>query len=129
MTFDGSTQVSQEGETASLRHELDAGLSPDLSNQFSWTLLMLSASEGNPADWRTSDFQGADTDKANDFGDTAPSLAGAPAILSLSSFRLPMGPQEERRPHGTTLEDSPCFVRPSSRQVQLVLTSSAARLG
>ena len=46
MTFDEAHGLIKKGDILSLRHELDAGASPDLSNRFSWTLLMMAAIEG-----------------------------------------------------------------------------------
>lgn len=105
MTFDEAHRLVKKGETASLRHELDAGLSPDLSNQFSWTLLMLSASEGNTAIGELLISRGADTDKANDFGDTALSLAACGGHTQFVKLLLTHGASRECRPHGTKLED------------------------
>jgi hypothetical protein len=43
MTFDEAQTAIKRGDIISLRHALDAGMTPDLSNQLSWTLLMLAA--------------------------------------------------------------------------------------
>lgn len=77
MTFEEAHTAIKRGDVISLRHALDAGMTPDLSNQFSWTLLMLAAIEGNTtiADLLVS--RGADVNRVNNFGDTPVSLAVA----------------------------------------------------
>ena len=50
-------------------------MSPNLSNQFSWTLLMLAAIKGNLTIGELLISSGADIDAINDFGETALSLA------------------------------------------------------
>ena len=52
-------------------------MTPDLSNQFSWMLLMLAAIEGNAAIADLLVSRGADVNRANNFGDTPSSLAVA----------------------------------------------------
>lgn len=75
MTFDEAHAAIKKGDIISLRHALDAGLGPDLSNQFSWTLLMLAAIEGNTVVAELLISRGADVNRANKFGNTALSLA------------------------------------------------------
>jgi ankyrin repeat protein len=77
MTFDEAHTAIKKGDIISLRHALDAGMTPDLSNQFSWTLLMLAAIEGNTAIADLLLSKGADVNRANNFGDTPLSLAVA----------------------------------------------------
>jgi Ankyrin repeats (3 copies) len=75
MTFDQAHRLIKNGDLVSLRHELDAGTSANLVNQFSWTLLMLAAFEGNTTIGKLLISRGATIDKTNDFGETALSLA------------------------------------------------------
>ena len=75
MTFDEAHSAIKKGDVISLRHALDSGLTPNFSNQFSWTLLMLAAIEGNTAVAELLISRGADVNRANKFGDTALSLA------------------------------------------------------
>ena len=75
MTFNEVHRVIKIGDLVSLRVELDAGLNPSLSNQFSWTLLMPAAMEGNIAIGELLVSSGAELDTINDFGETALSLA------------------------------------------------------
>jgi uncharacterized protein len=77
MTFDEAHTAIKKGDIISLRHALDAGMTPDLSNQFSWTVLMLAAIEGNTAVADLLVSRGADVNRANNFGDTPLSLAVA----------------------------------------------------
>jgi ankyrin repeat protein len=75
MTFDEAHRVIKEGDILSLRCELEKGTSPNLANQFSWTLLMLAAMTGNTSMGELLVSNGADVNSANDFGESALSLA------------------------------------------------------
>ena len=77
MTFEEAHIAIKKGDVISLRHALDSGMTPDLSNQFSWTLLMLAAIEGNTAVADLLVSRGADVNRANKFSDTPLSLARA----------------------------------------------------
>ena len=77
MTFDEAHIAIKKGDLVSLRHALDAGMHPDLSNQFSWTLLMLAAIKGNTAIADLLVSRGADVNRTNNLGDTPLSLASA----------------------------------------------------
>ena len=105
MTFDEAHKVIKKSDTVSLRRALDEGMVADLSNQFSWTLLMLTAIEGDTAIAELLISRGADTNKANDFGDTALSLAACSGHAPLVRLLVAHGASAECRPHGTTLED------------------------
>ena len=78
----------KKGDVISLRHALDAGMTPDLSNQFAWTLLMLAAIEGNTAIADLLISRGADVNRANNFGDTSFSLAVAGHHSQLAKILL-----------------------------------------
>jgi hypothetical protein len=43
MTFDEVNRVIKKGDLTRLRNELEGGLNPNLSNRYSWTLLMAAA--------------------------------------------------------------------------------------
>jgi ankyrin repeat protein len=47
MTFDEASRVIKRGDIVHLRKELEEGLGPNLCNQYSWTLLMIAAMEGD----------------------------------------------------------------------------------
>ena len=68
MTFDDAHKLIKKGDILALRCELDSGMSPDLSNQFSWTLLMLAAIEGNTKIGELLVSRGANVNKTNNFG-------------------------------------------------------------
>jgi ankyrin repeat protein len=104
MTFDEAQTFIKKGDVISLRQALDAGMLPDLSNQFSWTVLMLTAIEGNTTIAELLIERGADKNKANDFGDTALSLAACGGHAQLVKVLLNHGASAECRPHGTTLD-------------------------
>jgi hypothetical protein len=74
MTFDDAHRLIKKGDIVCLRHELSAGVLPDLANQFSWTFSwrQLKAIRQLPNFWFS---RGTDIHLASDFGDTAISLA------------------------------------------------------
>lgn len=104
MTYDEAHRLIKKGDLVSLRHELDGGMSPDLSNQFSWTLLMLAALEGNVAIGELLISKGAAIDKTNDFGETALSLSAHGGHTQFIKVLLAHGASPDCRPHGTSLE-------------------------
>lgn len=68
-------QLARDGETERLAAYVDAGVSPDLTNERGDALLMLAAYNGHPAIVRDLLARGAEPDQANDRGQTP--LAGA----------------------------------------------------
>jgi len=105
MTFDEAHRLIKKSDVVSLRHELDEGVSPNFSNQFSWTLLMLAAIEGNTNIGELLISRGAALDKTNDFGETALSLAAHGGHASFIRLLLAHGASTGCRPHGHSLED------------------------
>jgi ankyrin repeat protein len=105
MTFDEVDRLIKDGDLLSLCHELDGGLSPSLSNQFSWTLLMLAAIEGNTAIGELLVSRGAELDALNDFGETALSLAAYGSHTRFIQILLANGASTDCRPHGHNLKD------------------------
>jgi ankyrin repeat protein len=105
MTFDEAHKLIKKGDLVSLRHELDGGLSPNLSNQFSWTLLMLTAIEGNTKIGELLISRGASLDRVNDSGETALSLAAHGGHIPFIRVLLASGASRECRPHEHSLED------------------------
>ena len=96
MTFEEAHIAIKKGDVISLRHALDAGLTPDLSNQFSWTLLMLAAIEGNTAVAKLLISRGADVNRDNNFGDTALSLAANGSHSRFVKLLLVRGASQNR---------------------------------
>ena len=105
MTHDEAHKLIKKGDLVSLRHELDGGMSPDLPNKFSWTLLMLAALEGNTAVEELLISRGASINNTNDFGETALSLAAHGGHTGFIRILLDRGASIHCRPHGTTLEN------------------------
>ena len=73
--FDELHRRIKNGHLLELRHELDAGLDPNLKNRLGWTLLMVTALEGRMDVLDLLIARGADPRLKNKFGDTAESLA------------------------------------------------------
>lgn len=63
-------ELAREGGTDQLAGHLDAGLSPDLTNDRGDTLLVLAAHHDHPETVRALLEHGADTGRANDRGQT-----------------------------------------------------------
>ena len=83
--FHSARRLIKRGDLIGMRHALEAGLDPNLTNRFGWTLLMLAALHGR------SDFAqllmscGADSARKNKFGDSALSLAAHKGFRHLTS--------------------------------------------
>jgi ankyrin repeat protein len=105
MTFDAVHRLIKQGDLISLRHELDEGLNPNLSNQLSWTLLMLAAMEGNTRIGELLVSSGADIDATNKFGETALSLAAHAGHAPFIRVLLTNGASTDCHPHGHSLKD------------------------
>ena len=105
MTFNQIHKLIKNGELSSLRSELDAGLSPSLSNQSSWTLLMLAAVEGNTAIGELLISRGAELNAKNKFGETALSLAAHGGHTAFIQVLLANGASTDCQPHGHNLND------------------------
>jgi len=105
MTFDNAHRLIKKGDIAGLRRLLEQGLSPNLLNRFSWSLLMLSAIEGNIRIGELLIASGADLDKANGFGETALSLAAQQGHLRFVQLLLSAGASADCRPHGHSLDE------------------------
>jgi ankyrin repeat protein len=86
MTFDEASKLIRKGDIIRLREGLQDGLSPNLENQYSWTLLMIAAMEGNTGVGSLLIESGADLDRRNKGEDSALSLAaqtGHPSFVGL----------------------------------------------
>lgn len=103
MTFDDCHRVIKKGDVVELRRAIDAGeVAPNLSNRFSWTLLMMAALEGNTAVAELLLERGATVNSVNDFGETALSLAAHKGHLPFLRLLLERGASPEVRPHGSS---------------------------
>jgi ankyrin repeat protein len=102
--FDALHKLIKKGDVISLRRELDAGAPSNLSNRFSWTLLMLAAIEGNTPIGELLLSRGADINAVNDFGETALSLAAHGGHIQFIRTLLTHGSAIDCQPHGQTLE-------------------------
>ena len=105
MTFDHLKKLIKNGDIISLRRELEEGTSANLANQFSWTLLMLAANEGNLSMAELLISRGADVNAVNDLGETALSLAACAGHSRLVRVLLDNGSLPGCEPHGQTLEN------------------------
>src|SRR5579864_4758580 len=105
MTFNQIHKLIKNGELSSLRSELDAGLSPSLSNQSSWTLLMFAAVEGNTAIGELLISRGSELNAKNKFGETALSLAAHGGHTAFIQVLLANGASTDCQPHGHNLND------------------------
>lgn len=105
LRFVALQRLIKKSDIISLRRELDLGMSPNLSNQFSWTLLMLAALEGKLSVGELLISRGAEVNATNDFGETALSLAAHRGHTRFIKLLLAHGASKDCRPHGSSLED------------------------
>src|ERR1035441_7499855 len=104
MTFDEANKVIKKGDLIGLRNELEGGLDPNLCNQYSWTLLMVAAMEGNTSIGRLLIEKGADLARRNKFRDTPLSLAAHTGHLSFVKLLLENGASLECHPQGDSFD-------------------------
>jgi ankyrin repeat protein len=105
MTFNEASKLIKKGDVISLRKELQAGLSANLCNQYSWTLLMVAAMEGNTSIGSLLIENGAERDGRNKHRDTALSLAAHTGHASFVDLLLRSGASLECHPFGNTFDD------------------------
>jgi ankyrin repeat protein len=104
MTFDEVHKVIKRGDALCMRHALEAGLNPDLSNRYQWTILMLAAMEGNTEIGRLLITAGANLNRRNQFGVSALSLAVETGHPSFVRLLLTHGASLDCDPDGTSLD-------------------------
>jgi uncharacterized protein len=104
MTFEEVDKAIKRGDVSRLRNELESGMSPDLSNRYSWTILMSAALDGNTAIGRLLIERGADLDRRNKYGDTALSLAAHTGHTEFVKLLLTSGASLDCHPHGNSLD-------------------------
>jgi len=105
VTFGEANKAIKKGDLLRMRHELGSGLDPNLSNRFSWTLLMIAAMQGNTSMGILLLDHGADPNRKNKHEDTALSLAAFTGHPSLVRLLLDRGASLEGFPFGKTFED------------------------
>jgi ankyrin repeat protein len=91
MTFDEASKLIKKGDIIRLRKELGDRLSPNMTNQYSWTLLMIAALEGNTSIGYLLIESGAELDRRNKFHETALSLAAHTGHSSFVGLLLTSG--------------------------------------
>jgi ankyrin repeat protein len=104
MTFEEADKAIKKGELSRLRKELEGGMSPDLANSYSWTILMAAAMYGNTQIGRLLIQKGADLNRRNMLGDTALSLAVQTGHSSFVRLLLKNGASLDCHPHGKSLD-------------------------
>jgi len=105
MTFDEASKLIKKGKIIALRKELQSGLSPNFANEYSWTLLMVAALEGNTSIGSLLIESGAELDRRNKFRETALSLAAHSGHPSFVKLLLSRGASLECYPFGNTFDD------------------------
>jgi ankyrin repeat protein len=105
MTFNLLHRTIKKSDIISFRRELDAGISPDLSNRLGWTLLMLAALAGETGIGELLIARGADVNATNKFGETALSLAAHKGHVRFIRLLLNNDASTDCRPHGTSLKN------------------------
>lgn len=104
-TFEQVHRLIKRADVVGVQHAFEAGLDPNLINRFGWTLLMLTAIQGNMAIGKELVTRGAQIHCANQFGDTALSLAAHAGHEPFVSWLLDNGATSDCRPHGWQLAD------------------------
>jgi ankyrin repeat protein len=105
MTFDTLHKFIKRGDIFSVRQELDAGVNPNFTNQFGWSLLMSAALEGNTSIGELLLSRGAEVDAKNNFGETALSLAAHRGHLPFIRVLLANGAATDYSRNGASLEN------------------------
>jgi ankyrin repeat protein len=104
MVFDQVHRMIKRGDITWLRDAFAKGLDPNLTNRYSWTILMLAALGGKIEVGRIIIENGAALDTRNSFRDTALSLAIQSAHPSFVRLLLSNGASMDCHPHGNSLE-------------------------
>jgi hypothetical protein len=104
MTFGEARKLIKKGDIIGLRKELQSGLSPNMANQHSWTLLMVAALEGNTSIGSLLIESGAELDSRNNRRETALSVAAHTGHPSFVGLLLNGGASLECHPFGDTFD-------------------------
>src|SRR5262249_12880896 len=105
VTFEEASKLIKKGDIIRLRQALEDGLNPDLSNEYSWSLLMIAALEGNTSIGTLLIDRDATLDSRNKFRETALSLAAHSGHPSFVQLLLSSGASLECYPFGNTFDD------------------------
>jgi uncharacterized protein len=105
MTFDDARKAVKNGDVLRLRHYLDSGLDPNLSNQYGVTLLMSAARKRNTAIARELINHGAQLDSRGKHSWTALSLAAHTGHPGLVHLLVDAGASLDGHPFGASFED------------------------
>jgi ankyrin repeat protein len=105
MTFDEAHRLIKRGQIAALEKAIPSSLDPNTTNEFGWTLLMLTALEGNTNIGVFLLAQGADVAALNNFGENALSLAAHKGHLPFVKLLKAHGASGAVWPHGHALEE------------------------
>lgn len=105
MNFDQAHRAIKKGDILAIRQAISNGLDPNLANRYSWTLLMLTALEGNSSIAEMLVTEGADIHAENMAGETALSLAAHKGHLRMTEWLITRGASTACRPHGWQLSD------------------------
>ena len=104
MSFRQLDKLIKRGDIVSLRHELDAGLDPNLANRYGYTILMSAAIYGGTHIGRLLIERGAQLDCRSTHRETALSLAIQSGHPSFVKLLLEHGASVDCNPHGNTLD-------------------------
>ena len=104
MTFDEAHRAIKRGQINVLEEAVPSKINANATNQFGWTLLMLTAIEGNTAIGRFLLDREADVAMVNKFGETALSLAAHEGHLPFVKLLKSRGASGNVHPHGHDLE-------------------------
>ncbi len=105
MTFDQAHRLIKRGQITALEKAIPNELDPNATNQFGWTLLMLTALEGNTRIGTFLLTNGADVGALNNFGENALSLAAHKGHLPFVKLLKAHGASGAVWPHGHALEE------------------------
>jgi ankyrin repeat protein len=103
VTFDEAHRAIKRGNLISIRNALGGGMNVNLSNRFSWTLLMLAGIEGNTKIGELLIERGANLDERSAGGETALSVAASQGHARFVELLLHKGASLECQPHGHSL--------------------------
>jgi ankyrin repeat domain-containing protein 17 len=104
MTFDEAHRAIKRGQASVIEEAVPATISVNLTNRFGWTLLMLTAMEGNTRIGTILLDRGANVAALNQFGESALSLAAHKGHLKFVQLLMSRGASRDVHPHGHDLE-------------------------